>query len=191
MRRTSAFGRLPPLVLLTDDERLPDPLAAARALPRGSLIVLRARQASHRAKLAAGLMPIVRARALYLSVAGDPELAARIGAHGLHLPEALAREAAHWRSLRPGWLITLSQHSLRMSAGARHADALLVSPVFATASHPGRAAIGALRLGSYARKCVRPLYALGGVNARNARPLKGMPLAGLAAIGALAVIKPL
>src|SRR5581483_11921294 len=108
MKRTSAFGRLPPLVLMTDDERLPDPVAAARALPRGSLVVLRARQASHRAKLAAALMPVVRAKRLYLSISGDPELAGRIGAHGVHLPEARAREAARWRSLRPGWLITVA-----------------------------------------------------------------------------------
>jgi len=29
-------GNLPPLVLMTDDERLPDPCAAARLLPRGA-----------------------------------------------------------------------------------------------------------------------------------------------------------
>lgn len=186
MKRTSAFGRLPPLVLMTDDERLPDPVAAARALPRGSLIVLRARQASHRAKLAAALMPVVRAKRLYLSVSGDPELAARIGAHGVHLPEARAREAARWRSLRPGWLITVAQHSLRTSPAGRYADALFVSPIFGTASHPGRAAIGALRLAAYAHNSIRPLYALGGINARNARALNGARLAGLAAIGTLA-----
>ena len=39
-----AGAALPPLVLMTDDERLPDPLAAARLLPRGSMVIVRARQ---------------------------------------------------------------------------------------------------------------------------------------------------
>jgi hypothetical protein len=58
----SAKCKLPALVLMTDDERLPDPLAAARALPRGSMIVVRARQSSHRAKLARSLQAIARDR---------------------------------------------------------------------------------------------------------------------------------
>jgi hypothetical protein len=56
-----ARTELPPLVLMTDDERLPDPVAAARLLPRGSMVIVRARQSSHRAKLAALLRPITRA----------------------------------------------------------------------------------------------------------------------------------
>src|ERR1051325_5681184 len=94
-------GRLPLVALLTDDERLPDPLAAARALPRGSMIVVRARQSSHRAKLARSLLAIVRERGLTLLVANDPALADRVHACGLHLSEANARRAAEWRGRRP------------------------------------------------------------------------------------------
>ena len=184
--RLSRASGLPPLVLMTDDERLPDPLAAARALPQGSLVILRARQVAHRAKLASALMPIARARRFYVSIAGDPALAARIGAHGLHLPEARAHEAAHWRGLRPRWLITVSGHSLRASSAARYADATIVSPIYPTQSHSGRVALGALRLAAFARTNPRPLYALGGLTAQNARRLKGTRIAGLAAIGALA-----
>ncbi len=52
--RLNARCGLPAIILLTDDERLSDPLAAARALPKGSMVIVRARQAAQRAHLAAG-----------------------------------------------------------------------------------------------------------------------------------------
>jgi len=81
---------LPALVLMTDDARLEDPLGAARALPRGSLVIVRDRQTSRRAELAAALAAIARRRGLLLIVANDAVLAAKIGADGLHLSEAHA-----------------------------------------------------------------------------------------------------
>ena len=184
----NATGRsgLPPLVLMTDDERLPDPLAAARALPRGSMVIVRARQSSHRAKLAAELRVIARARGLVLLIANDSALADRVGAAGVHLPESHARAAAHWRSLRPRWLITAAAHSLATAAQAHRsgADAVFLGPVFATRSHPGGPALGAARARLMARQLPRPVYALGGIGGQNSAALRGF--AGLAAIGALA-----
>src|ERR1700744_5749133 len=66
---------LPPLILMTDDARLPDPLGAARALPRGSKVILRARDAAKRVELATKLRAIAKARGLKLLIAGDAELA--------------------------------------------------------------------------------------------------------------------
>jgi thiamine-phosphate pyrophosphorylase len=169
---------LPALVLMTDDARLPDPLAAARALPKGSMVVARSREM---------LEPLTRALLkahCTVLVAGDPLLAARLGAHGIHLPEALAGEAAHWRARCPDMLITASAHSLRALA-REHIDAFFLSPVFETASHPGRAALGAVRANMIARQTRVPVYALGGIDARNAARLSGF--AGIAAIGSLKV----
>lgn len=167
---------MPALVLMTDDARLPDPLAAARALPKGSMVVARSRRT---------LEPLVRAllkaRCTVL-VAGDPLLAARLGAHGIHLPQARAGEAAHWRARFPDMLITASAHSLGALA-REHIDAFFLSPVFETASHPGRAALGAVRANMIARQVRVPVYALGGIDARNAERLSGF--SGIAAIGAL------
>jgi thiamine-phosphate pyrophosphorylase len=181
-RRFSRGG----LVLMTDDARLPDPLAAARRLPRGSLVILRARQAGHRAMLAAALKPIAHRRGLLLLIANDAALAARIGADGLHLSEAHASEAAHWRARHPDWTITVAAHSLRAVAKARHADAAILAPVFATASHAGAAALGPIRARMIAQAAPLPVYALGGIDAAAARRLDGARLAGLAAISALA-----
>ena len=136
---------LPALVLMTDDERLPNPVAAARELPRGSMIVLRARQTSHRTKLAENLRPIVRARNLKLVIANDPALADRVRAAGVHFSENRAREALHWRARRPKWLITAAAHSLRACHVAKrsHADAVFLAPVFRTKSHSERGQLGA------------------------------------------------
>jgi thiamine-phosphate pyrophosphorylase len=176
---------LPALVLLTDDERLSDPLGAALALPRGSLVIVRARQGVRRAKLAAALVEVARRRGLLLLVANDARLAARIGADGVHLSEARAANAAHWRARRPDWLVTAAAHSLSACARARHADALLLAPVFATASHLGGTALGAIRARIIARASPLPVYALGGIDAGNVARLEGAKIAGVAAISAL------
>jgi thiamine-phosphate pyrophosphorylase len=180
--------RLPPLVLMTDDERLPDPLAAARKLPRGSMVIVRARQPSDRAKLARSLRPVARARGLILLVANDPSLADCIGAQGLHLSEANARGACTWRARRPRWLITSTAHTLAACASAKRlgADAAFLSPVFTTASHSGATGIGAACARMIARQAAIPVYALGGVNGQTARTVARTSFIGLAAIGALA-----
>ncbi len=95
------------LVLVTDDDRLADPFAAALRLPKGSMVIVRARDAERRQALAESLR--AQTRGLILLAADDPVLADRL--HGLHLPEKRARDAAHWRALRPHWLITVAAHS--------------------------------------------------------------------------------
>lgn len=182
-------GALPRLVLMTDDARLPDPCGAAARLPRGSLVVLRTASRARRLGLAAALARIARARGLYLAIADDPALAAAMGADGMHFPEAKLDKLAHWRARRPRLLFTAAAHSLRaaLKAAACGADAIFVSPIFATASHPGRETLGPLRLRALARQLRVPVYALGGIDARSARRLAGARLAGFAAIGALDV----
>ncbi len=177
-------GELPALVLMTDDERLADPLAAARDLPRGSMVIVRARQAAHRAKLAAAMLVLAGSRHLFILIADDPALAARLGADGLHLPEAHAHTAAHWRALHPRWLITVASHGNAPVPPA--ADAAFLSPVFATHSHPNRANLSAIRASFIAARARKPVYALGGIDAHNAACLS-RAFSGIAAIGALAV----
>ena len=122
-----------------------------------------------------------------LLVAGDASLAAEISAHGLHLPEARAREATHWRALRPSWTITAAAHSEHALATARIAcaDAALLAPVFATASHPERDPLGLLRARLIAARAGLPVYALGGVNVRTVMRLAHANFTGIAAIEAL------
>jgi thiamine-phosphate pyrophosphorylase len=183
--RSPHAGRVPSLVLLTDDDRLGDPLAAARALPKGAMVVVRSRDAERRKTWAEKLMPIAKTRALVVLIANDARLAEQCGADGLHLSEAQAHLAAHWRALRPRWFITAAAHDLRAAAMCKWVDALLLSPIFATHSHPGAVSLTPVRANHMANALRLPVYALGGVTARNARLLHGF--SGIAAIGALSV----
>jgi thiamine-phosphate pyrophosphorylase len=184
--KADAHTRLPALVLMTDEARLPDPLAAARALPRGSMVIVRATARERRERLSGALLRLARTRGLAVIVAGDPALAARLGADGFHLPEARIHEATAWHARHPALLITTAAHSLRalVRAQALPVDAVLLSAVFATQSHPGRAALTPVRANAIASNARVPVYALGGIDAHNVALLHGF--AGIAAIGALA-----
>jgi thiamine monophosphate synthase len=176
----TAGSPLPPLILLTDDARLSDPVAAAKALPRGSLVIVRSRDQTRRKALAHALREVARTGGLFLSVAGDVALAKAVGADGVHLPEARIGEAAGLS----GFLVTAAAHSLAAIRRASAVDALILSPVFPTLSHPERPALGAVRANQIAAQAPLPVYALGGVTAENAALLRGFW--GIAAIGALA-----
>jgi thiamine-phosphate pyrophosphorylase len=167
-----------PLVLMTDDRKA-DWAGAAARLPRGAMVVVRGRDAKKRAALAQSLYPIAR-----LLIADDPKLAAEIGAVGLHLPEARIREAAHWRCRHPDWIITASAHSLRALLYARDLDAIFLSSVFATASHKDARPLTPVRAAFIAQHAPVPVYALGGVTARNA-VLLAPAFSGIAAISSL------
>ncbi|HSU05101.1 MAG TPA: thiamine phosphate synthase, partial [Acetobacteraceae bacterium] len=124
----------PPLWLFTDSRRLPDPCAAVARLPIGLCgVVLRHDGEPGRVKLARRLARICQARRLKLVVAGDARLAARIGA-GVHL------RGGYWPGpVRPRrGLLTSSAHSVKelRRAAIAGTDAVFLSPVFATASHP-------------------------------------------------------
>ncbi|MFM8374937.1 MAG: thiamine phosphate synthase, partial [Phenylobacterium sp.] len=150
VRRTAAFlGRRrprgkrapPPLLVFTDPDRTPDPVALALSLPRGTGLVYRAFGAPDRLEIARALAAIARRRGLVLFIGADVGLAVRIGAAGLHLPERLAGRAPRLR--RQGWLITAAAHSLR-AARRPGVDAFILSAVFPSASPSAGAPIGPL-----------------------------------------------
>lgn len=188
-------GDLPGLILMTDPLRLLDVEAAVRRLPRGSAVILRHYTEAERAALARRLAALARVRRVRLLVAGDERLALAVGAGGLHLPEGMARRRALAKPgchpKRPGFLVTAAAHSPMAVARAARAgaDAVLLSPVFATASHPRARPLGVVRFARMCRAAALPVFALGGVDGAAARRLKGTGCAGIAAIGALAEVE--
>jgi thiamine-phosphate pyrophosphorylase len=144
------------------------------------MVIVRSRDDARRAELTADMLQLARKRDLVVLVADDARLAALAG--GLHLPEARVWESVHWRALHPRWRITAAMHGLRLVPAGL--DAVFLSPVFPTRSHPGRSALSAMRANAIAGAMTVPVYALGGVDARNAVLLRGF--AGIGAIGALA-----
>jgi thiamine-phosphate pyrophosphorylase len=185
---TPEHPALPRLLMLTDAERLPDPLPAARQLPPGSGIILRHYDSPRRVALAYALARLSRARRLSLLIADDIRLAGLVRATGIHLPEHRVRDLARHgpRDLGVG-LVTAAAHSPATIQLAKRigANAVLLSPVFKTASHPGEPPIGPAQFRRWTRQSPLPVYALGGINARTVKQLAGCGLYGVAAIDAL------
>jgi thiamine-phosphate pyrophosphorylase len=180
-----AVRRWPRLWLFSDPVRLPEPAAAARRLPRGAGVVARGLSDAALARLGR----VVRARRLVLLVGGDGRAALRARA-GLHWPdrEAVPGRFAFLAARRRGvpWgRLSVAAHGRRGLARGRRlgADAVFLSPVFSTASHPGAAGLGLLRWVALGRRAGRAVVALGGMDPRRARRLPGWA-AGWAAIGA-------
>lgn len=177
-----ARGRaLPALVLMTDDTREADWLAAVAALPRTSAVIVRLRDGAARERLARALRPLCRARRIALLIADDPALAQRVGADGVHLPERHVAKLPGVKALNRLWLVTCAAHNAAAVRRSRRADAVFVSPVFATASHPARRALGPTRFAALVRESA-VAYALGGVETKTIRRLQAHRIVGIGLI---------
>ena len=190
---TSAARRVPVLWLFTDAVRLADPSAAVAALPRLLCgVVFRHDGVAGRDALARTLAQQCHRLGVPLVVAGDDRLAAAVGA-GVHLRGGCRpmkpgmRGLKHWR--RPETLLTSSAHSwieLRRALAAG-ADAVFLSPMLPTQSHPGAPARGIVRWVTLAGRASRrrnAVLALGGVDGMAVRRLPRWCV-GAGAIGAL------
>ena len=175
-------------MLMTDPERVADPVAAAEGLPRGSAVVFRAFGAPDAVRQGRLLAAVSRRRGLLLLAGADPALARAMGAGGVHLPERLAHRAGAIRRAHPLWLISVAAHSEAAVRRARiyGADAVVISPVFPSRSPSAGAPLGPVRFAALVRRVKRPVYALGGVNTKTAPRLIGSGAAGIAAVEALA-----
>ncbi|WP_433909371.1 thiamine phosphate synthase [Sphingomonas yabuuchiae] len=160
-----------PVTWLMTDERLGEGLwTALRRLPPGSGVVFRhhATPPAERRAIHRRVWRITRARGLVLLVAGGG--LSGDGVHKAGRGGALRSWPAHDRAEAiAGW-----------KAGA---DLLFVSPLFPTRSHPGAPALGPAGAARIGRGLGLPRIALGGMNARRFRRMRG-PFHGWAAIDA-------
>ncbi len=183
--RAANGSALPALVLVTDESRLTDPVAASRRLPAGAAVLLRHYDHPERAAIARALRDVCRARDLVLWVGGDVALARSVGASGVHLPE---RMLAGWQ--RGSWTgtVTAAAHSAAALRAAKSAgaDAAILSPVFITASHRDATPLGVPGAARLIAAAELPVYVLGGISTANAATLVGCGAAGIAALDGLA-----
>ena len=161
--------RYPSLWLMTD-ERMGGALwQALRRLPPGSGVVFRhyALRPGERMRLFVAVRRVARARRLVVLSAGGP-LPGADGVHG---------------GTRP---TSAPAHDRRQAARAARVGAvvLFVSPVFATRSHPGAAALGPAGAARIARGLGVTTIALGGMDARRWRRVRGAGFDGWAGIDA-------
>lgn len=160
---------------LLTDARLPGHgVGAARRVPPGSVVVVRsdALVPRARARLICQLRRIARARGLTLIVAGMmPDRARRMGADGVHLRDRSARRAAQARRL--GMICSAPVHNAREARAAARAqiDYALISPFFATRSHPGASTLTQRAFARLARLTQARPVALGGMTRARHRTL--------------------
>ena len=186
----------PRLFVLTDaavasgsvlDARLERLLANCR---RGSaVVVLRDKQLPVRERLAIGrrLAPIVRRHGHELAVADRLDLAVLLEAEGAHLGESSVDTRDARALLFAGaWLSRATHDPARLD---READAMILSPI--AAPRKGRPALGLAAIETartrLSEMTVGPpplLYALGGVDERNAAQCLAAGADGIAVIGA-------
>jgi len=168
---------LPTLWLMTD-ERMGELLwDALRRLPHGSGVVFRHYRAEDRRALFERVRRIARNRRLLLLLAGTPRDAIGWRADGAH------GRSPHRRASRPLVRTAPAHHGREIVAFA--SDALFLSPVFATRSHPGARTLGTARFGLIARQARLPVIALGGMDARLFRRVAPLGAYGWAVIDAL------
>jgi thiamine-phosphate pyrophosphorylase len=166
---------IPTLWLMTDERMGNDLWAAIESLPRGAGIVFRhyATTRVERQALFVRIARVARRKHLILIRAGSQRLGKEAGIHG---PGRTA----------PNGIRTWPAHSRAEAVAGKRAgaDALFVSPVWATRSHPGAGGLGPSRAAGIARGLGLPVIALGGMDATRFRPLERLGFHGWAAIDA-------
>jgi len=178
--------RLPALLLMTDVKRLPDPSDIIPRLPANSAVIIRHFSRKKKMALINKNRLLCRKHKVKLLVSDDPHLALSHQLDGVHFSESFARRNRFLR-LKPNQIATGACHSLRalQTAEAANLDAVLLSPVFATNSHPGAQTLGLMQLQRMTRTTHLATYALGGINQKNAKRLRSSGIIGFAGISGL------
>ena len=162
-------GPLPALWLLSDARNDAVLETVLRRLPRGSGFIFRHYHLDTDARRQRfdQLRRIARRFGHQVVLSGNVELARRWGADGTY------GSTHRLRGVR-GLLRITTAHDLREIGMANRlgADAIMLSPVFPTRSHPGAPTLGPLRFRLLAQHATMPVIALGGMDASRAKRLK-------------------
>ena len=153
-----------------------------------NMVQLRDRISIGQAKteLAAAVRDVTRDRAVFV-VNGDPELAARTGADGVHLPEAAMPVSRARQVAGPGILVGRSVHSMgpARSAAAEGADYVVAGTVYPSPTHPGGQAGGTAIIRDIVEVVDLPVIGIGGIDAANAARVIDAGARGVACISAI------
>lgn len=179
-------SRVPPMLLFTDPERTPRAWEIAARMPAGSGVVYRSFGAPDALETGERLRAVTREHGMVLLIGLDADLADRVGADGVHLPERALSAAYALSGRRPDWILTGAVHSVEAAISARDLGAVVLSPIFSaggvSADRPAQG-VEALAAASAGRPRI---IAMGGISAANAGELQGSGASGLAAIGGMA-----
>jgi len=181
-----AVARGPLIFIAMTDEGRGEPFEMIRRLPRNSLLIFRHYTDPERERLARRVILACRQAGVRCLVAGDSRLARKCKADGVHFPEFQLSRLAVRRFMPTRWVTTGAAHGLKSVKQIEKLglDAALLSPVFASDSHPGARPLGIGRFAAISRRAGVPVAALGGVNHLQVRRLQ---LAGASAIAGISL----
>lgn len=188
----NGVGRIPPVVLMTDTVRLPDPISALSRIPRGSLVIFRHYDHPDRNKIAFETRRACRHFGHLFSVAGDVMLAEKLGVDGIHLSgKRIDPLLLNYMKADKGRLIlTASVHNAKQWLQLRRTslplEGLILSPVFPTLTHPDAKTMDKRvfrTLAAWARRNNCNAIALGGINTKTVHSLSQSPISAIAGIG--------
>ena len=99
----------------------------------------------------------------------------------------IKKKTINWKEiknliLKKNWIITTSAHSKRILNKMKNyeIDAVLLSPIFSTKSHPNKKSLGLKKFLSMIKDFELPVYALGGINIKNVKFLDETDIIGYA-----------
>lgn len=178
---TKSGNTLPRLWLISDARNDAVLERAIKRLPQGAGLVFRHYHLAPaaRRKRFDRLAKLMRARGRPIVLAGDMRTARHWRADGCYGAPGAGADA---RLIR-----LLTVHDLRELASANRVSGpaqALISPVFATRTHPGGAHLGVPKFASLARLSRLPVIALGGMTRARARQISSI-ITGWAAIDGL------
>lgn len=132
---------------------------------------------------AQGLLTQCRTAGARLMLHGAPELLEGMAADGVHLPARHLMALSARPPVGNGWLAASVHDEVELAQADRlGVDFVTLSPVEATATHPGVVPMGWERFAELAATAGRPVYALGGMGDRDvvrARQCGGQGVAGI------------
>ena len=185
--------RLPPHYAITprhDSAAVDALLNAARRRLQGGLRLLQLRQPhwpqAILANAAQRLQMLCREHGAVLMMNRHWHLVGELGLDGAHLPAAVAAQLESRPLAEDRWLAVSCHDEAELAQAVRiGADFVTLSPVQATASHPGQPGLGWGAFARLAADCPLPVYALGGLTPADLAQAREMGGQGIAAIRGL------
>lgn len=160
-------------VLLTGELCRQDPVPTAHAAIAGGAEVIQLREKSmsdrQLCELARRLRAVTLASETLLIINDRPDIAAAVGADGVHLGQDDLPVPAARRILGGDKLVGLSTHSLEqaLAAGTAGADYIGVGPMFTSSTKASSHIPGPVLLKAVVAEVMLPAVAIGGITARN------------------------
>jgi thiamine-phosphate pyrophosphorylase len=173
------------LYLVCDDR--PDDFLRAALSGGVDLVQLRCKAASDDAILAAAerFARLCAEHGALFILNDRPDLAARVGADGVHVGQDDLGVAAARELVGPERLVGLSTHTPAQIGAAAGVDYIGVGPVHATPTKPGRPAVGVELVRYASAHASVPFFAIGGITAANVAAVRAAGARRIAVVRAI------